>query len=362
VERELDREPGIARELDYLMEAAVCRELYRQKVGEATVISDEQCREAYLRDQTDLWVQHTAFDMNKPMDAPFTDMKWEHVPIHPGLKQIRENGVVVADVVSWNQVDRELEDLLYSLPLNKVSTPVQMGDKRHCFRVINRETTQMESEAAYNLEMDRYLAATRKRMEHERAFALVRETMQPQELTFKGPVVEELVNILWEVRQEGLPENQEGEGAGLPRLEALGDEVLAVFGGREYTVADFRFHYKMNPLELDDESRPALQKSLFNAVGIYVRDRVFAELGRAAGYDELDRVRDDFQYWRERLLAQRLTARIQEPDDSTESIAELLQDLRKQARIRVDEKRLLAVETSDVGLTRPIDFFAKTLN
>ena len=376
--RGLDQEPETMQELTYLEDAAIRRELFRDKIRETTLITENDTRTAFSMAQKTLWIKHIALD-SKIFEKPeFWNPEWQHESINPGTKTVNSPEFGQIDLVEWNDVDTDLESVLYDLKLNDWTAPIQKMGKTHLFRLVNIETNQMITESHFHEQQEHYQSTLRKRLEHDRSFAFVQEVMQPQNLTIKRQVLEQLTQVLWASRtaQDDLTGSTGDEvQEQLPSLDDLGSSVLAQFQSGNLTIEGFRFNYQMNPQKFESDHIDGLRHELVNAVGIYVRDIVFAELGRKAGLQHRDAVIQDYQYWQERLLASKLEQHIYDLAESenaandedheelaTRALAELNNTLRDQATIKVDQELLLNLKTSDEGLPRKIDFYTAHLN
>jgi len=376
--RGLDQDPETMRELTFLEDAAIRRELFRDKIRETTIISEDESRLAFSMAQKTLWIQHIVLDSPLSEKPEFWNPDWRHESINPTTKTVEVPALGQIDLVGWNDVDTDLESVLYQLELNDWTAPIQKNGQTHLFRLLNIETNQMITENQFHGEQEHYRSTLRKRLEHDRSFAFVQETMKPQNLTIKRQVLEQLTQVLWAARAEQDSLIGKGEGEFNVKdltIDEIGSSVLAQFKSGELTVEDFRFYYQMNPQKLEAETMDGLRHVLVNALGIYVRDIVFAELGRKDGLQHRQEVIKDYQYWHERLLASKLERHIYElvasksgpESDDAEgtaslALAELSSTLKHQARIKVDRELLMKLKTSDDGLPRKIDFYTAYLN
>ncbi len=369
--RGLHNAPETARELKYLEDAAIRRELFREKIRKTTVVSEDDVRQAFALAQRTLWIQHIQLDSSLSEKPEIWNSAWTHTPINPALKTVEIPDLGMVNLVGWNDVDADLESTLYGLQLNEWTDPIQKSGHTHLFRLVNVETNQLVSENQFAQDQEHYHSALRKRLEHANSFAFVQETMQPQNLTIKGPVLEQLTQVLWTFNsvQDSLDGTPESEyKIEKLSLDDIGAAELAHFQTGILTTDDFRFYYQLNPQKLEANTKAGLRNKLVNSIGIYVRDIVFAELGRNEGLQQSAAVRDDYQYWQERLLAAKLEQQIQSEgnaegeSEASQALAELTKSLRNQAEISVNRDLLLSLRTSDEGLPRKIDFFTAYLN
>lgn len=376
--RGLDQNPETKRELIYLEDAAIRRELFRDRIREKTLIGEDDTRRAYLMAQKTLWIKHIVMKSRLSAKPEFWNPEWKHESINPGTKSVNSPEFGQVDLVGWNDVDTDLESILYDLKLNDWTAPIEKNGQTHLFRLVNFETNQMVTENQFHEQREHYQTAMRKRQEHDKSFEFIQETMKPQNLIIKRPVLEQLTQILWASRvdQDSLTGSPQGEfKEKVLTLDDIGSAVLAHFQSGELTIEDFRFYYQMNPQKLEAEHLDGLRHKLVNAVGIYVRDEVFAEMGRQAELQHREAVREDYQYWQERLLASKLEQQLFDlavtqsgageenyKKMATKDLAELSSILKDQANIKVDQELLLQLKTSDEGLPRKIDFYTAHLN
>jgi hypothetical protein len=375
--RGLQNDPTTLRELRQLEDSAIRRELFKKHIRAEVQISEEDCRAAFLKSQQTLWVQYTMLDQEPSGETMSWDPDWESESINANVKSMNTPEYGLVNLVSWNELDQNLEDMLFSLEVGEMSAPLFKDKAYHIFRLVNTESNVMLSENEFYLKQEHYRSAIRKRREHARAFQFVKDVMQPEQLIIRRQTLDQLSNYLWQLHEEEEPKNVSSkELATFPNaLDNLNGEELATYASGTMTVDDFRFYYRMNPYELNNTSLNELRNSIVNAIGIYVRDIVFAEKGRAENLASLPSVQEDFIYWRERLLAAKLenaiketqgdvTADESEKSDLTANLAfeQLCDRLRKNAKIKMNEDVLMSIQTSDEGLGRKIDFFAGYLN
>ena len=375
--RGLENDPITQRELKQLEDSAIRRELFRQQIRSKVVVSETDCRDAFMKAQQTLWVQHAILDQEPPTETESWNPEWEQVSINGAVKSMKTSEYGLVNLVSWNDLDQNLEDILFSLEVGDLTAPLLKNQAYHIFRLVNIESNQILSENEFYLQQEHYRSAISKRREHALAFQFVQDVMQTEQLIIRRKTMDQLSHFLWQqVEAEKIKVESPGELNPEPNtLEALSGDELATYASGKLTVEDFRFYYRMNPYELSDKSLNDLQNSLVNAIGIYVRDIVFAEKGRAEDLAMLPSVQEDFSYWRERLLAGKLENSIKEnlvnttgtePEDAAQAASlefeQLCESLTKNAKIKINEKVLMSIQTSDEGLGRKIDFFAGYLN
>ncbi len=303
--RGLQNDPTTLRELGQLEDSAIRRELFKKHIRSEVEVSEMDCRDAFLKSQKTLWVQHTVLDHEPAGTTISWDPDWKLESINGNIKSMNTPEFGLVNLVTWNELDQDLEDMLFSLEVGEISTPLFKDKAYHIFRLVNTESNRMLSENEFYLQQEHYRSAIRKRREHARAFQFVKDVMQPEQLIIRRHTLDQLSNFLWQQYEaDELKKAPSEELAAIPTaLDDIDGDELATYASGKLTVDDFRFHYRMNPCELSNTSQKDLQNSLINAIGIYVRDIVFAEKGRAENLAALPSVQEDFVYWRERLLA-----------------------------------------------------------
>jgi len=374
----LHADPENVRELQNLEDAAIRRELFMRQIRNKVDVTEDDCRKAFLKDQQTLWIQHAIIGSEEQMIPGEWKPEWRHVQINPSVKTVEKPGFGPIDLVRWNDVDETLEEVLFSLAPGELSGAIIKNGYTHIFRLVNTETNVMLSENEYNLQREHYRSAITKRKEHRLAFKFVQDVMSPENLTIRHQTLNQLTEALWQqqVAKDSVTMKSPGELNLNPlSLDDLNEKELATFSSGNVSVEDFRFLFRMNPLELSKESKLELKQNIINAIGLYVRDIVFAEKGRALDLENVIEVQDDFKYWRERLLASKMEASVyaKYTDEGIEISEEIVADavaeydqlretLMQAANITINEELLMTIETSDEGLSRKIDFFANYLN
>jgi hypothetical protein len=127
----------------------------------------------------------------------------------------------------------------------------------------------------------------------------------------------------------------------------------------------------MNPIRISFKNENSIGASLQNIIAIYVRDKIFSDIGMAENLNQKKSVKEEQKFWKTRLLANEMKRKIYNDLQKTskdsidfrynEKIEEFTQQLIDKSDIKIDHKKLLAIKTSDEGLSRKIDFFAKHL-
>ncbi len=376
-ERGLLSNSFIENSVNYFERAAINRELYLHHIRDSVFVSDKEIRNAYQKSNTTIFLKHfIATNKNDAEKISKGIISVPHTPLLNNGNNVNIEGIGEVEKISFNEVNQNLENIIYSLPLLQFSKPYYDGKIYHVLRVIDKDINVMTTESKFISKKPSLKSVIRKRKEHHAASQFVNRIMKPQNLIIKAKTLNWMAEII----------NDEHKGASNPQYlkskevqelyekrEGAISKELGIYKSGILTVEDFIEIYRMNPIEVSYKDKFSIRKSLENIVAIYVRNRVFSDIGIHENLDREQSVIDEKEFWEERLLANELKKNILEniksqDIDSVEvqkkynqKIEDLVQELKDQTNIDINKKALMAVKTSDYGLSRKIDFFAKHL-
>ena len=350
--RGLDTDPVINRITDFYKRAAIVRELFLKHVRNSVDVSEREKRLAYKKMKTSLYTKHYVFK-NKDNIEQFIKNPEDisHSPIHTGLETVQLDKYGYVDRVHWNSIDRRIEDILFQLEVNELSTPYFDGALYHIFKVVEKEYDSILTENDFYSRSPSIEKVIRRRQEHAVAFNYVQSIMNSQNLIIRSNTLKKLTGLFWEsFKNSGkithVPTTREIEKLTTGKDDFI-RETIATFDSGAWTVGDFLFNYELNPVEISYKHKQSVRSGLKQTIATLVRDYVLSERGIKEGLDSTPSVLQEEQNWKNKLLAYRVQRELS-PD--------LLADLRKETDIVVDTTVLYATETSDRGLPRKIDF------
>lgn len=372
----LDDDPKLDRVLDHHKRQAANRELYLRHVRQAVSIDEAEEREAYRRLKTKLFVKHyeTPYHYEAQQLATGT-LRTQHVPVHPWIETVDLPEYGPVDLISWNDIDATLEDLLFELTPGQYSEPQYFGGQYHIYQLVEKETEIMMRENDFLAHRESLRGIIRKRKESLVSAAFVQEVMGPEQLTIKAEALNRLTRHIWQNRpnnqNQGVQFITNGEINNITtHLQEVPGLPIAEFRSGRLLVKDILFIYKLNPQKISYASETLLRENLKNIVGTYARDQVLSELALAEGLHQQPAVVGEVRSQREKLLADRMRrelyrSMISTSIDSAQLTAkylavtdELINKLRAETDIVIDLDNLMAVNTTDKGLSRKIDFMA----
>lgn len=350
--RGYDADPAINRIIDFYKRAAIVRELFLKHVRDSVEVSEEEKRLAYKKMKTTLYVKNYVLDNiveKNPASIP-------HTPLGPGLETIQHDTYGYIDIVHWNDLERDVEDILFQLEVNELSNPYFDGKQYHIFKVIEKEYDSMLTENDFYSRSPAIRKVIRRRKEHAVAFKYVQNLMNPQNLIIKSNSLGKLTDLFWE------SQTQSGNMIHVPTFREISEltsddhqlmrEPIATFDSGVWTVGGFLLNYELKPIEIHYDNKNTVRSGLKNAIATLVRDYVLSEQGIKEGLDGSPSVFQEVRYWTEKLVANRVKRDLYYDN----WLSDLLADLWKNSHIIVDSTALYATETSDRGLSRKIDF------
>ncbi|MBN2601665.1 MAG: SurA N-terminal domain-containing protein [Candidatus Marinimicrobia bacterium] len=360
------------RAVDLYRRQAINRELYLKHIRTPITVAENEESEAFHRSKITLFVKH--FESEREEDAINVSKGitlFKHSPIYPGIEERTLDVFGPVDVIGWNDVHDDLEEQLFNLPVHQCSEPIFDGQKYHVFKVVEKEKEVIVRENDFQANRESIHGILRKRKEVKTASQFVQDVMAPQKLIIKADALNKLTEKIWNNRPVSVD----------PRIQYISnDEIkyiadnekdiitqpLAVFKDGTMTVSDILLQYKVNPQKISYDSKLALRESLKNSVALYVRDWVFSEKGIREKLDRLPSVKEEVQTRSEYLLAQKMinsvyrdnAGEFKNDKEFQDFLNKYISELREQTNIQVYEEQLMAVSTTDEGLSRKVDFIA----
>ena len=372
----LDDDPTLDRILDYKLRQAANRELYLQHVRRAVSIDEEEEREAFQRSKTKLYVQHFKTPSYAEAQQLASGTRTvPHVPVHPWIKTIELPEYGQVDLISWNDIDATLEDIIFELSPGQYSEPQFFANNYHIYRLVESETEVIHRENDFQANRESLRGVIRQRKESLASAAFVQKVMATEELIIRAEALNRLTRYLWHNRPNTLSrETQFIANDQIDNITDYNQEIrglpIADFRSGRLLVSDILFTYKLNPQKIGYASESVLRENLKNIIGNYARDLVLSELALVEGLHQRPQVVEEIRAQREKLLADRLRKNLylnllSTGVDSTQLTFdylalsnELIDKLRMKTEIEIYLDNLMAVKTTDEGLSRKIDFIA----
>ncbi|MBL7067657.1 MAG: SurA N-terminal domain-containing protein [Candidatus Marinimicrobia bacterium] len=362
----------LQRAIDLYRRQAINQELYLKHIRTPISVNEDEEREAFRRSKMTLFVKHFVSEKEEEaINVTEGIMPFEHTPVYPGVKTINMEIYGSVDIIGWNDVQVNLEEHLYKLPVYQFSEPIFDGRKYHVFQVVEQEREMLVRENDFQANRESIHGTLRKRKEVKAASAFVDEIMAPQELIIKADALNKLADRVWNNRPASIDpriqhiSNEEIKYISENDLDII-KQPIAVYKDGNMTISDILFHYKVNPQKVSYDSKLAMRESLKYSVALYVRDWVFSEKGIREKLDRLPSVKAEVQTRKEYLLAKKMVNTLYEEvaadlitdEEFQEYVEAYLHELKENSNIQVFDEQLMAVTTTDEGLSRKVDFIA----
>ncbi|MBU4444325.1 SurA N-terminal domain-containing protein, partial [bacterium] len=108
----------LQRAIDLYRRQAINRELYLKHIRSPISVNEDEEREAFRRSKMTLFVKHFESELEEEaINVSKGITSFEHTPVYPGVKTIDMNIYGPVDVIGWNDVQDNLENQLYNLPV-----------------------------------------------------------------------------------------------------------------------------------------------------------------------------------------------------------------------------------------------------
>ena len=206
------------------------------------------------------------------------------------------------------EVPAPVLDAIRDLPVGTPSAPIAAGDQYLVVEVVDmqRQPVGLDAEARQR---------AREVLEQQRAKALAREyvtgRMEPLGVRIKAGVFRRLTAALgaWVPTLDTPPlaladALAQASGPDADAVRALSGEVLATTRDGRLTVDDLLADYPSRRYPLATDDAEAFQGSLYDAIGLTLRDAAFTAQARAQGWDEAPEVTADLRRWRDKWVYQ----------------------------------------------------------
>lgn|GEM_PF-5525716 len=309
------QDSAVQKLLTYHENREIIRELYRREVRQQVHIPDTEVANSFEKLAYEIHARHlfardkaTADSLKNLLDngATFYELA-RNVFSDPKLA----NSGGDLGTVKWGELDADLENAIFSLPVGQISDPIQSKYGYHIVKVDSRVKNVMQTVGDYTDRAQTVKTILRRRKEHTLAHQYIQQVMAPQNVRMKGPVFGHLVDMFWNHYSvmgdslKGLVQDPELDLVESQMKQFLG-ETLVTSRHNTWTVRDVLEMYRYNPMSFSIASERHCAVSLENIIGILTRDAYLSQLGREKGLAKAPRVRQFVENRRDEILARRM--------------------------------------------------------
>lgn len=345
----LDTLAGFRRAFAAESSAVIIQGLYQHQIASRLdTISETTLRQAYRRMHTRVHLRHLVSSSRSGIDSLYSRLQagetfQELARISFRDSTLRQNGGDLG-VVSWGDLDIDIEDVAYGLNVQEISEPFETKYGWHILKKENETVNPIMQEQDYLMRRRALRDRIRFRLAKNQADWQIKRMMEPLEIRMNLPLIQELERRR-ALLMPGHPMSWQSPGE-LPDLSMpdylmkIRNEVIAVYQGGEWTVEDFlRYLPTVNPA--------SLQKGIYAAVAMSLRNSFLLQQAEKERIDCDPEVREQLNEKRRHLLSALYTERYADTVRFGEADYRLFYESNIQ-RFLVDKKmRVLEIRMSD---------------
>jgi len=301
--------------LRYHENREIIRELYRRKIRQQVHISDAEVESSFKKLAYEIHARHL-FSRDKATADSLKNLLANGATFYELAQNVFSDPKLANSggdlgTVKWGELEANLENVIFSLPVGQISDPIKSRYGYHILRVDSRVKNVMQTVGDYTDRAQTVKTILRKRKEHALAHQYIQQVMEPQDVRMKGPVFAQMVNLFWHhytvmgdslkaiVRDPELDLVEE-------QMKQVLGEILVTSQSNTWTVRDVLEMYRYNPMSFSIESERHCAASLENIIGILTRDAYLGQLGREKGLENATQVRRFVANRRDEILARRM--------------------------------------------------------
>ena len=337
---------------DFTEKLAITRELFVTEVRKNVRLDSADVHMALERSRQERKISFLQFsDLETANDYL---RKWQNSSFKRTVKELNGDDADPARnqrVFKWGENDALLEDVIFNMKIGEISpmTPVRNGFlivscDDIIYTAVDKTTQQKRAR-----KVKQVLSA---RQEAQLSKQFVSGFMKSQNVRFDETRVRKIVDAISRVvneQQNGdeteLKEIPVPEHALLGALESAKEfhgEPIVEFDGGQLDVDEFLNMWRAYHFNVQQHPA-ACRKALNDQFSLVIRDHLLAGEARRRGLDATPNVLRDVQMWRDYYLSESITQQL-----SKKELDELLQKLRQEQTININDDMLQQVELSEI--------------
>jgi hypothetical protein len=337
---------------DFTEKLAVTRELFITEVRQNVRLDSADVHLALERSRQERKISFLQFiDLETANDYL---RKWQNSSFKRTVKELNGDDADPARnqrVFKWGDNDALLEEAIYKLEVGELSPVIPVPNGFLLVRCDDIIYTAVDKTTQQNRtrKVKQILTA---RQEAQLSKQFVSGFMKSQNVRFDKNQVRKIIDAISRVvneQQNGdeteLKEIPVPEHAVLGALESTkefhGDPIVE-FDGGQLGVDEFLNMWRAYHFSVQQHPA-ACRKALNDQFSLVIRDHLLAGEARRRGLDVAPNVLRDVQMWRDYYLSESITQQL-----SQDELDELLQKLRQQHTVEIDNDRLQEIELSDI--------------
>lgn len=311
----LDESERVKNQEAKLLEELLVEELFRKKVDESIIISDDEIKDAITKSTVKwklrYWVELNSKDAsdiyNSMQVSGYTKVVQEILANNP--EENRNLKDLETGYLTWLDILPELLEKIKNLEIGEISKPIELKGVYLLVQItdiIRSGISDLDYENTYN----RFKQILFYREQKVRAASFVANFMNPKNVIAKGDEFKILANALTEWKQKSSNSNSflesvEKAGKTKPALLKLKNNLettFITFNDDHWTVKEFLNRFDPHSIKAKPLDKQLFRKQLKHQIAIIIRNYFFVKEAISQGLDRSEVVVNQLKAWRDKWV------------------------------------------------------------
>ena len=311
----LDESERVKNQEAKLKEELLVEELFKRKVDETIIISDEEIKYAITKSTVKwklrYWIElnsEDAFDVYKSMQVNgYTKVVQEKLADNP--EENRDIKDLETGNLTWLDIPPELLEKIKDLEIGEISKPIELQGVYLLVQITDIIRSGISNED-YQSTYNRFKQILFYREQNIRAASFVANFMNPKNVITKGDEFRMLAKALSFWKQQSFNsmrflESVENADKTEPALLELKDHLentFITFYDEYWTVKEFLNRFDPHSIKTQPYNKQLFQKQLKHEIAITVRNYFFVKEAISIGLDRSEVVVNQLKTWRDKWV------------------------------------------------------------
>ena len=315
------KDSSLSKTLRLFRQELIVEKMFKAEVDDKIAISNDEIREEVLKGKRQVKVKYLfAKDYQEAVDLKNklnTGTSFKELQESKLLKLGLSTDAGKTGFINHGEVDREINDVIFSLPPNKVSDVIKTNAGYFILKVIDiRRSILSESDIVKLYPTYKTILYSKKMYDESRQY--LKKYLDPKEIVVEGKVFKKFINLLYPIYKRNrnsddvnLEQNQEFFKVEDYKLsEDFLKEKLVTFNRGSYTVEDILYHFSYYPVSFPTTSIQDFAESLKIKIGFRLRDMFLEEEGIKRGYENDPLIKEEIALWKNQIITYRFLQRL----------------------------------------------------
>ncbi len=311
----LDESERVKNQEAQLLEELLVEELFRKKVDESIIISDDEIKDAITKSTVKwklrYWVElnsEDAFDVYNSMKVSgYTKVVQEILANNP--EENRDLKDLETGYLTWLDIPPELLEKIKDQEIGEISQPIELQGVYLLIQITDITRSGI-SDSDYKNTYNRFKQILFYREQKVRAASFVANFMNPKNVITKGNEFRILANALSEWKQQSsnsdsFLESVEKAGKTKPALLELKNNLemtFITFDDEDWTVKEFLNRFDPHSIKAKPLYKQLFRKQLKHQIAITIRNYFFVKEAVSLGLDRSEVVVNQLDAWRNKWV------------------------------------------------------------